>query len=103
MSGTSPSTVSESSRRSESGLYGEVTTTSTVVVLARGAEEQVCWDTGAGWGGAGVCWLFTLPLPFHCQHTYTCTATNALGEDEANITVHEGGECMHIHTLNLEP
>ena len=49
-------------------------------------------------GGVGVCWLFTLPLPFHCQYAYTCTATNALGEDKANITVHEGGECAHTHT-----
>ena len=39
--GRAPSTVDEESRVSESGHYGQVTTTSTVVVLARGAEEQV--------------------------------------------------------------
>lgn len=39
--GRAAETIVEASQQSVSGQYGQVTTTSTVVVLARGVEEQV--------------------------------------------------------------
>lgn len=62
VSGAAPSTLSESSQRSESGPYGEVMTTSRIVVFARGTEEQVCWDRGAGCVCAG-CSPYPYPSP----------------------------------------
>ena len=118
--GRAPSTVDEESRVSESGHYGQVTTTSTVVVLARGAEEQVrmgrevyvlCFQSlSLPLSHPSPIPLSSpplpspsppLPLPLCWQYTYTCSASNALGEDQANVTVREGGQSMHRPTLHM--
>ena len=59
--GGAPSTVSETSRMSEEGQYDQVTTTSTVVVQARGVEEQV----RMGWRVAARYAVYSSTAPPH--------------------------------------